>query len=595
MSNYKNPENFVGREDDDVASVVFSARMRKGKTDVLTPRLFRRGWVTKKEPELKRVREPKSIPVESRDKVHPVLKRLLETRPAEEQHELMIVFRENMVIPRFPEPDDREPRDSAVNKRLLRRADELVNEISAKRKEGYSKLIPVLKEAKAEVLETFWIINAALVKMPLGYVRRLVDHQEVVSLELRATGQKPPQRMISDGRSRINSDPYFNLGQTSGWIGLLDTGLRFTHTLYSNPSHVAFRIDSVNTGAGADPADDCWNHGTSTGAIITGNNNLTNNHRGVTAIVLDSFKVYPAGCGGLDSAAVVRAFQRAVNILDRVIVAEMQDGGDDLGSISQAADAAFNAGAVVIAANGNNGPNARTVNAPANAHRVIGIGAFDVQSGNLESYQSRGPTRDSRFKPDVQAPTNTESASSASDTAVQSFGGTSGATPYGAGAAALLRNWLRGNSGSIDPGQVYAQMILSGQKAYPFDNDVGAGHLRLPTDGWAWWGKVNVSNHDTIDIPVSIGSGISKLDAALWWPEFGFKILWITLDPHNDIDLRLIDPAGNTRAFSVSVNSVFERAQVAGEIARGTWKLRIYGYSVPSGPQAVYWAMAALL
>ena len=589
-----NPEEFPGREGEDVANVVFSARLRNGKTTALTPRPFRRGWATRAEPEPKRVREPRPAPIGKRDKVHPVLKELIATRPPDERHELMVVFRENVAIPRFPEPDDRQPRDSATNQRLLRRADELVKEITDRRQAGYRELGAALDQAKARVLETFWIINAVLVEMPLGSVSRLVDRPDVVSVEPRDTGQKPPQRMISDGRARITSDPYFNLAQTSGWIGLLDTGLRFSHTLYNSPSHIALRIDSVNTGAGANPADDCWNHGTSTAAIITGNNNLTNNHRGVTAITLDSFKVYPAGCGGLDGAAVVRAFQDAVRWLDRIIVAEMQDVSDDLGSISQAADAAYNAGAVVIAANGNNGPNARTVNAPANAHRVIGVGAFDVQSENLESYQSRGPTRDSRFKPDIQAPTNTESASSASDTAVQSFGGTSGATPYGAGAAALLRNWLRGNSGSIDPGQVYAQMILSGQKPYPFDNDIGAGHLRLPTDGWAWWGKTNVNNHDQIDIPISIGSSISRLDAALWWPEFGLSILWITIDPHNDIDLRLVDPAGTTRAFSVSINSVFERARVTGGIAAGTWKLRITGFNVPAGPQVVYWTMVAL-
>ncbi len=52
----------------------------------------------------------------------------------------------------------------------------------------------------------------------------------------------------------------------------------------------------------------------------------------------------------------MRGFQAAVAVLDRVIVAEMQGSGDDLSAISLAADDAFDAGAVVIAANGNNGP-----------------------------------------------------------------------------------------------------------------------------------------------------------------------------------------------------------------------------------------------
>jgi len=40
----------------------------------------------------------------------------------------------------------------------------------------------------------------------------------------------------------------------------------------------------------------------------------------VTAITLDSFKIYPSGGGFLDSNAAVRAFQVAVSVLDRVIV-----------------------------------------------------------------------------------------------------------------------------------------------------------------------------------------------------------------------------------------------------------------------------------
>ena len=207
---------------------------------------------------------------------------------------------------------------------------------------------------------------------------------------------------------------------------------------------------NCNTGPGLNPNDDCWNHGTKSAGIITGNANSGAAFRGVTAITLDSFKVYPSitqggRCMGfLDQAAVLRAFQTAVAVLDRVIVAEMQGGGDDLSPISSAGDGAFDAGAVVIAANGNNGSAASTVNTPANAHRVIGVGNFDVQTLAQIADQSRGPAPDGRFKPDIQAPTQTETASAASDTALAGFSGTSGATPYAAGAAALLRNWLRG-------------------------------------------------------------------------------------------------------------------------------------------------------
>jgi len=226
------------------------------------------------------------------------------------------------------------------------------------------------------------------------------------------------------------------------------------------------------------------------------------------------------------------------------------------------------------------------VNAPANAHKVIGVGDVDVKTQQQQERQSRGPAPDGRYKPDIQTPTNTETAGSASDTALRVHMGTSGSTPYAAGAAALLRNWILSlnTSPSVDPGQIYALLILAGQQPYPFNNTSGAGPLRLPINGVIWWGKVSVDPNKTSDIPLSVNDASAKdLDGALWWPE--------TVDQlHNDIDLYLIDPGGVQRAASDSTPSIFERARVAGSITTGTWKLRIRGPRTPGSTQTVYWA-----
>jgi serine protease AprX len=533
------------------------------------------------------------------ERIHPLLRQWIAERPGDSEP-LVITLRDDARMPRFPEPAITEQRDSSTNRKLQARAVEIVGEAKARHAERHKQFAEELgKQAQewkggVQLIESFWLVNALLVKAPLAVVPWLLKREDVLYVEPQHSGERPPANDIAAGRGDIVSDPYFNLGQTGGWIGLLDTGARFSHTLFNSPSHIAFRRDCVNggadcnTGTSLNPNDDCWNHGTSTTAIITGNNNLGNGSRGVTGITLDSFKVYPSptapggACIGLDQGAVLRGFQAAVAVLDRVIVAEMQAGGDQNSAISTAANAAFDAGVVVIAANGNNGPGASTVNAPANARRVIGVGNFDVATLAQVASQSRGPTADGRFKPDIQAPTNSVSASNASDTATQTFGGTSGATPYGAGAAALLRNWLRGTSFSIDPGQVYAQMILSGQQPYPFNNTTGAGPLKLPTDGWAWWGKVTIGSGQTINIPLGInGPSTNTFDGALWWPE--------GTSGHNDVDLYLVDPSGNVRASSISSASVYERARVAGSVANGTWTLRIVAYNV-SGTQTVYFA-----
>jgi serine protease AprX len=591
------------RSAEDPFNLIHTARVRKGRISKATVGELRwdafsmKPFAKKKAKDRERKRQP--------EKIHPVLKEWIARRSGDEREQLLVRFLNEFPMPRFPEPNPSETRKSAANRRTLRNAQVLVGEITARRAERYKELTRELRELKVKPLESFWITSGMLVQMPLGAVRRLAEREDVVYVEPRFGGEAPPQDEVDDGRGRIVSDPYFNLGQTGGWIGLLDTGVRFTHTQFTSPSHIDFRRDCVNggadcnTGTGLNPNDDCWNHGTSSAAIITGNAKQGNAYRGVTGITLDSFKVYPSsvapggGCNGfLDGAAAVRGFQAAVAVLDRVIVAEMQGGGDDLSLISAAADQAFDAGAVVIAANGNNGPNASTVNTPANAHRVIGVGDFDVQTQAQIAGQSRGPAPDGRFKPDIQAPTQTETASNASDTALRNFSGTSGATPYAAGAAALLRNWLRGSSFGIDPGQVYAQLILSGQQTYPFNNTSGAGPIRLPTDGWAWWGKVSVGNGMTIDIPLSItGGAANTFDGALWWPESAFQSpMTGRVEVHNDVDLHLVDPSGSVRASSISIPSVFERARVSGRVANGTWKLRIRGYSVPGGTQTVYWA-----
>jgi subtilisin family serine protease len=590
----------------DRTNVVYSAELHRGTIQRSEREELPRNAFSAEPFDEKEVPEAEPVP-RSRETIHPQLRQWVEERPGDDAELVLINFRDDLTIPRFPEPVPDEPRDSSRNRAATLRADALADRIETFRSEDYNRLRAQLEDRfGAEVIETYWLIRGMLVKMPLGAIRALAEDDEVLYVQPRFAGEEPPQNAntqddVDDGRARIVSDPYFNLNLTGGFIGLLDTGLRFSHVQFNQPSTIAFRRDCVNggsdcnSGPNLNPNDDCWNHGTSSAAIITGNARQGAAFRGVTAITLDSFKVYPttftsgACTGGLDSAAAVRGFENAVRLLDRVIVAEMQGSGDDLDAISVAADNAFDAGAVIIAANGNQGPGASTVNVPAVAHRVIGVGDFDVQTQVQVASQSRGPAPDNRFKPDIQAPTNTETASNASDTAFKLFGGTSGATPYAAGAAALLRNWLAKFGGTTDPGQVYAQLILSGQQPYPFNNTSGAGPLQLPTDGFLWWGNVVITNGATVNIPLNVGNA-NTVDGALWWPESVSRFLGIRIEQHNDIDLHLLDPGGNVRDSSISVPSVFERARVSGSIAPGTWTLRIRGYRVQTSSQTVYWA-----
>lgn len=322
-----------------------------------------------------------------RDKVHPELRRLLRVRPPEERHELIVVFTEQPRIPRFPEPLD-EPRDSPGNVALQAEADDLVRAIQERQEPRYREWEATLDALHQgiRVLGRYWLISGVLIEAPLAAVARLAAADIVVSVEPRYPNERPPQATVFDGRARVGTDPVIGLGLTGTSIGLLDTGVRATHDLLSNPSVLGRRLDCVNggadcnTGAALDPSDQS-NHGTATAAILAGNMALGDPFRGVTRSTVDSLKVYRKGT--LDADAAVRGFHVLTkSIHGEVVVAEMQGEHDHLSALAQAADQAFDGGAVVVAANGNltlTGGNA--VKCPANAHRVIGVGAYGAATG----------------------------------------------------------------------------------------------------------------------------------------------------------------------------------------------------------------------
>lgn len=109
-----------------------------------------------------------------------------------------------------------------------------------------------------------------------------------------------------------------------------------------------------------------------------------------------------------------------------------------------------------------------TLTIPSTAYRAISVGAYNSYTGSLAPFSGRGFTRDNQIKPDIVAPgVNINSCSPGGGYTVRS--GTSMATPFVTGSAALLMEWgiVRGN----DP-YLYGEKL----KAYLID---GARPLRI--------------------------------------------------------------------------------------------------------------------
>lgn len=109
-----------------------------------------------------------------------------------------------------------------------------------------------------------------------------------------------------------------------------------------------------------------------------------------------------------------------------------------------------------------------TLTIPSTAYRAITVGAYNAYTGSYAPFSGRGFTRDMQIKPDIVAPgVDINSCSPGGGYSIRS--GTSMATPFVTGSAALLMEWgiVRGN----DP-YLYGEKL----KAYLID---GARPLRI--------------------------------------------------------------------------------------------------------------------
>jgi len=333
-------------------------------------------------------------------------------------------------------------------------------------------------------------------------------------------------------------------------IAVIDSGV-YHHNDLKNANNTASRIVySESFVPGDSSTNDGYGHGTHVAGILAGNGHdsqsgYSQHYAGVAPNAnIISLRVLDANGTGTDSQ-VIAAIQRAIELKDtyniRVINLSLgrpvfESYNDD--PLCQAAEAAWNAGIVVVVAAGNSGRDNSmgtqgygTIQAPGNAPDVITVGATKTNGtpGRLDdtiaSYSSKGPTLlDHIAKPDLVAPGNRiVSLASPGSTLLSNLlalnvsslptcilgictpgpggkyarlSGTSMATPIVAGAAALMLQ----HDPTLTPDTVKARMMKTAWKGYP-GNSWGYDH----------WGHGHFSQYDVF----TIGAGYLDVHAAL--------------------------------------------------------------------------------
>jgi len=312
-------------------------------------------------------------------------------------------------------------------------------------------------------------------------------------------------------------------------IAVVDSGVYFdaeTHTYLGDAvqehflGQIDFVVDETEclTNAGTwHPTDaycetdfsnssDGYGHGSHVAGIIW--NHMTDYNTGVTLGVAPDANILSVRVlgdnGGGSYADVIQGIQYVVDQKDvysptlRVInlsLTAIPTSPYFADPLTMAAEEAWAAGIVVLAAAGNVGPEAETITVPGNSPYVITVGAVDSQrtpgywvDDDVAAWSATGPTYDSFLKPDVLAPgANVVSFMHNGDgeipylvkihpdysenTSLFRMNGTSMSTAAASGIAALMLE----HDPSLTPDQVKFRMIYTGHQIANVDD----GHVEV--------------------------------------------------------------------------------------------------------------------
>lgn len=254
-------------------------------------------------------------------------------------------------------------------------------------------------------------------------------------------------------------------GSASVRIAIVDSGVRTTHEDLDGASAGSKVVGRYNAVDGSTDVTDTIGHGTFVAGVAAAR---TNNAIGVAGVGRDTsllaVKVANSS-GGIMSdavaAGIVWAADHGARIINLSLGSETPDPTE-----KQAVEYAQSNGVLVVAAAGNDGLGANAVNYPAGYPGVLAVGATDSTTGHRAPFSEHGGFV-TLAAPGVDLTSTTSAGSYAQES------GTSFASPYVAGAAALLAAYAP----SATATQLRSALVAS---AHPLPGEgLGAGLVNV--------------------------------------------------------------------------------------------------------------------
>jgi len=313
-------------------------------------------------------------------------------------------------------------------------------------------------------------------------------------------------------------------------IAILDTGV-------ASNSAFSSKIHSINLVALPADLSTQNGHGTAVASMVIGHDPMTPGVAPGTEMVI-SVRI-ANDLGQSDSFVLAQGIIAAVDAGAQLINISMASAGDSL-LVRNAIEYARSAGALIIAAAGNNGLD--RVSYPAANEGVIAVGAVDALGNHLDFSNSGSQI-------DISAPGYGLNAAWSGDQAA-SVSGTSFSSPIVLGAIAAVKSW---------PGNENLSMRQAADVLFSYLNDGGvAGNDSMVGNGMPDLGRVLNGNTPAIYDAAVASQRIIPPDSAN--PNGQLEVLIQNRGTENLVNtaVRISTPAGvvNSNITSLAVNAV---------------------------------------
>ncbi len=441
------------------------------------------------------------------------------------------------------------------------------------------------------------VVNGFSAELSRGQVLAFARRPDVVQVEAERvfhTTMSTARRWYGVDKAKtdfgVNGDRNGSLKSfTSGDVNVcvIDTGIDAAHADLNEGQVIGWK-DYV--GGRTSPYDD-HGHGTHVAGIVAGQGDANSAYRGSAhGASLVGVKVLGADGSG-STTNIINGVNFCVNNKTaygvRIINMSLGSSGssDGTDSLSTAVNNAFDKGILPVVAAGNAGPAAYTIGSPAAAAKALTVCSLADPGERgffVSSFSSRGPTADGRTKPDIcGAGHNVTAPQANSSTGYVAMSGTSMATPFVAGTAALM---LDANYG-LTPTDLKSKLTSTSQDWRSSGADIDTGYGRMQSyeaiksaGGYTGTGPA-VPGH------WMAGQSLGGTAASDYWSlgvsTTAYPIALTLIIPgassSKDFDLYLYDPSGTLVARSETATR--QDTIMFTPSVTGTYRARVYSYA----------------